>query len=290
MRNVVDIAGPEDLAPGLSPALFKKFADLAYHHAGITLKTGKESLVSSRVRRRTVALKLTGPEAYLEFLEQDGSGREIVHFLDAISTNVTSFFREPEHFQMLAERFAEKKREGVRRMRFWSAASSSGEEPYTLAMLLAQHAARTPGFDFAILGTDISSRMLQHARRAVYDVERIEPVPQELRVKYLLRSRDRRRPQVRIAPELRRRVVFHPLNFMDRDYRVKDTFDVVFCRNVLIYFDKATQAEVVRRLARHLRPDGYLFVGHSESLAGLDVPFTARGNAVYRHTPSGGGR
>jgi chemotaxis protein methyltransferase CheR len=259
---------------------------------GIKMGEAKLPMLQGRLQRRLRELQLTSLEAYRDLLfGQQADPAELQHFIDAVTTNKTDFFREPQHFPvLLGSVLPELAPRGIAggtipwRCKVWSAPCSSGEEPYTLAMLLAEHAARTPGFDFAVLGTDISSRMLQHARRAVYDAERIEPVPAELRAKYLLRSRDRRQHQVRIAPELRRRVVFHPLNFMDRDYRVKDTFDVVFCRNVLIYFDKATQAEVVRRLARHLRPDGFLFVGHSESLAGLDVPFTTRGSAVYRHT------
>lgn len=261
---------------------------------GIKMGEAKLPMLQGRLQRRLRDLQLTSLEAYRELLFGDRADpAELQHFIDAVTTNKTDFFREPQHFPFLLDTvLPELAPRGIAggsvpwRCKLWSAPCSSGEEPYTLAMLLAEHASRTPGFDFAILGTDISSRMLQHARRAVYDAERIEPVPQALRTKYLLRSRDRRRPQVRIVPELRRRVVFHQLNFMDRDYRVKDTFDVVFCRNVLIYFDKPTQAEVVRRLARHLRPDGFLFVGHSESLAGLDVPFAMRGNAVYRHTPA----
>jgi chemotaxis protein methyltransferase CheR len=151
-------------------------------------------------------------------------------------------------------------------------------------MVLAEYARVNAGFDFAVLGTDISRRMLEHAERGVYEVERVDPVPEALRARYLLRSRDPQRRQVRIAPDLRRRVTFHALNFMDRDYRVRDEFDVIFCRNVLIYFDKPTQEAVLQRLARHLRPDGFLFLGHSESLTGLDVPFRPAGVAVFRHT------
>lgn len=259
---------------------------------GIKMSEAKLPMLQGRLQRRLRELRLTSLEAYRDLLfGEQPDPAELQHFIDAVTTNKTDFFREPQHFPfLLGTALPELAPRGLAggtvpwRCKLWSAPCSSGEEPYTLAMLLAEHAVRTPGFDYAILGTDVSSRMLQHARRAVYDAERIDPVPQELRSKYLLRSRDRRRPQVRIVPELRRRVVFHQLNFMDRDYRVKDTFDVVFCRNVLIYFDKATQAEVVRRLSRHLRPDGYLFVGHSESLAGLDVPFVARGSAVYRRS------
>jgi chemotaxis protein methyltransferase CheR len=282
MRNVVDIAGPEDLAPGLSPALFKKFADLAYHHAGITLKTGKESLVSSRVRRRTVALKLTGPEAYLEFLEQDGSGREIAHFLDAISTNVTSFFRESEHFQMLAERFAEKKREGVRRMRFWSAASSSGEEPYTLAMIAQE--VLGDEVDWRILGTDISTQVLTRAHNGVYAEQTVDPVPAPLRQKYLSRTQDDPRSEAlyQVSDKLRQKLVFRRLNLSQPPFPMQGPFDVILCRNVMIYFDDRVRTGIVREAHRLLSPGGLFITSHTETLATIPHTLETIKPSIYR--------
>ena len=149
-------------------------------------------------------------------------------------------------------------------------------------MVLAHFAEKHPGFDFSIMATDISTRVLEHARLGIYDEERIEPVPLPLRGKYLLRSKDPTRSQVRIVPELRRRITFQRLNFMDEEYHIRETFDAIFFRNVMIYFDKATQEKVINRLCRRLRPDGFLFVGHSESLAGLNIPVTLVDSAVFQ--------
>jgi chemotaxis protein methyltransferase CheR len=282
-----------NLAPSLelSAASLTQFSEFVTETLGIKMNSSKLPMLQGRLQRRLRDLGLDSLEAYREFLfERDGGAAELQHFIDAVTTNKTDFFREPQHFDVLVNKvlpvLAPRGLDGVPgswRCKVWSAPCSSGEEPYTLAMVLAEYASRVPGFDYAVLGTDISSRMLLHAERGVYDVERIEPVPAALRSRYLLRSRDRGHPRVRIVPDLRRRVTFRSLNFMDRDYRVRDTFDVIFCRNVLIYFDKPTQEAVVRRLARHLRPDGFLFLGHSESLTGIEAPFEPCGLAVYRH-------
>ena len=164
----------------------------------------------------------------------------------------------------------------------WSAGCSSGEEPYTLAMVLDHFGGPRPGFDFAILATDISTGVLEHARAGIYRSAQAAPVPGEFKKKYLLRSRDPSRQEVRIDPSLRRRVEFHRLNFMDRDYAIRDIFDFIFCRNVLIYFERATQEAVINRMCRSLAPGGYLFTGHSESLAGLDVPVQPVEAAIFR--------
>lgn len=282
MSQAVEISGPEDLAPALSPALFKKFAELAYHHAGITLKAGKESLVSSRVRRRTVVLKLSGPEAYLDFLEQDGTGREIVHFLDAISTNVTSFFRESEHFQMLAERFAEKRREGVRRLRFWSAASSSGEEPYTLAMIAQE--VLGDEVDWRILGTDISTQVLTRAHNGVYAEPTVEPVPPQLRQKYLVRSQEdpRSEPLYQVSDKLRQKLVFRRLNLSQPPFPMQGPFDVILCRNVMIYFDDRVRTGIVREAHRLLAPGGLFITSHTETLATIPHPLETIKPSIYR--------
>ena len=281
------------IAPSLelSKASLAQFSVFVTETLGIKMNASKLPMLQGRLQRRLRDLELESLEAYREHLFENPAGQdELQHFIDAVTTNKTDFFREPQHFDLLVDRILPELgprtfdgRPANWTCRVWSAPCSSGEEPYTLAMVLSEYAARTPGFDFALLATDISSRMLAHAERGIYAQERIDPVPPALRSRYLLRARDRHRAQVRIAPELRAKVTFRSLNFMARDYRVRDTYDVIFCRNVLIYFDKPTQEAVVQRLARHLRPDGYLFLGHSESLAGLDVPFRPNGLAVYRH-------
>ena len=255
---------------------------------GIKMSPAKLPMLQSRLQRRLRELQIPTLEAYQAFLFDSPDGAaEDVHFIDAVTTNKTDFFREPVHFDYLTDNVLpelDSDPEGVRPWQFklWCAGCSSGEEPYTLAMVLSEYAAQRRNFEFSLLATDISSRVLDHAVRGIYDADRIEPVAAELRAKYLLHSKDPAQSQVRIVPELRQRITFRRLNFMDSDYLVKERFDVIFFRNVLIYFDKPTQEAVINKLCRNLIPGGYLFVGNSESLAGLKSPVTCVNTAVYR--------
>jgi chemotaxis protein methyltransferase CheR len=169
-----------------------------------------------------------------------------------------------------------------RHIAVWSAACSSGEELYTIAMVLNEYAAARPQFDFRILATDVSTKVLQMAKDGIYTTQQIAPVPPELRRKYLLRGKGEQHSQSRIALALRRAVSFHRLNLMYADYGVRDMFDIVFCRNVLIYFERSTQEAVIEKLCRNLKPGGYLFVGHSESLSGFDLPIVPSGSSCFR--------
>lgn len=274
----------------LSPESFSRFCQFITSELGIKMSEAKLPLLQSRLLRRIRLLQLDSLEAYQHYLfNSPGGEEEQVHFINAITTNKTDFFREPHHFDYLVQtalpNLAAQQRSETGSpwaFKLWCAGCSSGEEPYTLAMVLSEFAAGRPGFDYSLLATDISTRVLAHAQAGIYDEERIEPVALPLRRKYLLRSKDRTRAQVRIVPELRRRITFHRLNFMDADYGVKDRFEVIFFRNVMIYFDKPTQEKVIHKLCRNLVPGGYLFVGHSESLAGLNLPVSAVGAALYR--------
>jgi chemotaxis protein methyltransferase CheR len=227
-------------------------------------------------------------EEYQHYLFSDAAGaEERVHFIDAVTTNKTDFFREPQHFDYLLQTALpalDKQAGGLPswRAKLWCAGCSSGEEAYTQAMTLSEYARHRHGFDFGILATDISTKVLEMAQTAIYPEGRAAPVPEALRKLYLLRSRDSGRALVRVVPELRRKVSFFRLNFMDDDYGVRDQFEIIFFRNVMIYFDKPTQEQVIRKLCRNLKPGGYLFVGHSESLAGLRIPVSAVDTAVYR--------
>jgi chemotaxis protein methyltransferase CheR len=169
-----------------------------------------------------------------------------------------------------------------RKLRVWSAGCSTGEEPYTLAMTLYEYAETVPGFDFQILATDLSTRVLEKAKQAVYDDERVEPVPKLMKNKYLLRSKDRSSGKVRIVPELREKVRFRRLNFMDDDFGIHEPFDIIFCRNVVIYFDRPTQERLLNKFYANLTKDGFIFMGHSETLNGLDVPLVMVHPTVYR--------
>lgn len=255
------------------------------------MSEAKLPMLQSRLQRRLRVLNLGSLDEYQEYLFNGPRGEEErVHFINAITTNKTDFFREPKHFEYLVQTaLPALDRNGRQagpnrpwRFKLWCAGCATGEEPYTLSMVLSEYRQRRPAFDFSLLATDISTRALAYGQAGIYDQERIEPIAPALRSKYLLRSSDPSRAQVRIIPELRRHVSFHRLNFMDATYPVKDTFEVIFFRNVMIYFDKATQESVIQKLCRSLAPGGYLFVGHSESLAGLNIPVTAVATAVYR--------
>lgn len=268
----------------LSPAGFNRLARFITSELGIKMPDSKLTMVQSRLLRRVRELGLRSVNQYSEYFFASANAEEREKFINAITTNKTDFFREPGHFEFLT-RTALPALAGRRsgwQLKAWSAGCSSGQEPYTLAMVLAEYAREHAGFDFSILGTDISTRVLELAERAVYEEVLLQPVPPELRRKYVWRSRDKSSALVRIAPELRRKVGFRRLNFMDNDYDLRDRFEVIFFRNVMIYFDPSTQEKVINRMCRNLVPGGYLFVGHSESLASLTVPVEAVAPSVFR--------
>lgn len=258
----------------LSDEQFSAIARYIEREVGIKLPPTKRLMVEGRLRKRVRALGLRTLDAYAaHVLDSGSSDGEIVHLVDCVTTNKTDFFREPAHFDFLCDTAVPRLvgRHGDRTLKIWSAASSIGAEAYTIAMVLADMAAGAR-FRFSILGTDVSSEVIAQARAAIYPAAMVEPVPPPLRQRYLMASRSGTEAQVRVVPELRRLVQFHPLNLMDPHYPFDRDVDVIFCRNVLIYFDRPTQAAVVGRLAGHLRPGGFLVLGHSESMAGAGVP------------------
>jgi len=272
----------------LSHRDFHRLAEFIQGYSGIRMPPNKMTLVEGRLRRRVRALGLPTLASYCRHLfDQGGLRDEAVHLIDAVTTNKTDFFREPEHFRVLADialpRLLADRRAGAPpTMTCWSAACSTGAEPYTLAMVLAEFAQQRSGLGAAILGTDISTEVLQVAARAIYPEAAVGPVPMELRRRYLLRSRDASRGLVRIVPGLRRMAQFARLNLMQEDYPVDTDYDVIFCRNILIYFEPPVQHAVLLRLCRHLRQGGYLFLGHTESLAGFQLPLQSVVSTVYR--------
>jgi chemotaxis protein methyltransferase CheR len=274
-------------AVALTPESFARFAKFITRQLGIKMSEAKVPMLQSRLMRRLRELQIHSLEEYQDYLfDSPGGQAELIHFINAVTTNKTDFFREPQHFDYLVRQALpdlSRSSAGVSsQFKLWCAGCSSGEEPYTLAIVLSEYAKQHPGFQFSILATDISTKVLDHAQTGIYDESRIEPVPPALRRSYLLRSSDPSRCLVRVVPELRSKISFRRLNFMDADYGLRDIFDVIFFRNVMIYFDKETQESVVQKQCRNLRSGGYLFVGHSESLAGLDVPVAMSGPAVFR--------
>jgi chemotaxis protein methyltransferase CheR len=271
----------------LSAASLARVARFITTELGIKMPDSKMEMLQSRFLRRTRELGLRSIEQYVEHFFAADSAAEREHLINAVTTNKTLFFREPEHFDFLTrtvlpELCASARDRPADGVKVWSAGCSSGEEPYTLAMVLAEFGKQRPQFEFGVLGTDVSTRALHHARDGIYQSSQVEPVPAAMRARYLLRSRDSARQQARVIPALRRRVSLHRLNLMDQDYRIKDAFHAVFFRNVMIHFDRPTQEAVVNRICRHLAPGGYLFVGHSESLTGLDIPVRPVRASVFR--------
>jgi chemotaxis protein methyltransferase CheR len=258
---------------------FQAFQQLAYQKAGIFLRPGKAALVQARLARRLRELGLTTEREYLDRLRSDG-GDELVLFLDAISTNFTKFFREPDHFDALARDVEAALSAGQARFRFWCAGCSSGEEPYTAAMVL-EPLLKTR--DWKILATDISTRVLSRAAEAIYTDEEIGPIPGAIRSKFLEPSgASDGQARFAIARRLRERIVFHRLNLANRPYPMAGPLDAVFCRNVMIYFDRPMRAGLVGEIERVLRPGSHLFIGHSETLNGIDTRLRSERPSVYR--------
>lgn len=262
-----------DVLERLSDRHFRSIADVLQSHTGIRLPAAKQIMVEGRLRKRVRSLGLAGLNDYASYLFERGKlGEELVHLIDCVTTNKTDFFREPAHFEFLRDTavpalLAQRGRRAPR-LKVWSAAASIGAEAYTIAMVLQDMAEAGPRFTFSILGTDVSTDVLAQARSGVYPAEMTAAAPADLAQRFIMPARNPARREVRIAPELRRVTRFERLNLMDPHYPVDRDVDVIFCRNVLIYFDKATQKSVLDKLCGHLGRGGYLFVGHSESMAG----------------------
>lgn len=272
----------------LSSRDFGRLCRLIYEQSGIVLNADKQTILELRIKRRLRSLSLDSFVDYCKYLfGPSGQKEEVAHLIDVVSTNKTDFFREPEHFDFLVRKAIPElmaRNDSNRPLLIWSAGCSTGEEPYTMAMVLSDWAEAHPGFRFQVLATDVSSIVLGRAERGVFTEEVIRPVPAGLRNKYLMRSRDRGSGLFRVVPELRQLIEFRRLNFMDADYGLTQKVDIFFCRNVIIYFDRATQERIVQKLCAQLVLGGYAFVGHSETLHDMDLPLTAVAPALYRKT------
>lgn len=260
---------------------FNRFRSLIYDLSGISLTENKEMLISSRVGKRMRALGLTDIRDYLLHVEADDSGQEVVHLLDAISTNVTHFFREKDHFGFVKNVISDWVSNGLRRIRIWSAASSSGEEPYSIGISVLEAIGRQ-NIDVKILATDISTRVLKRAEEGIYASKNLEKVSPAHKQKYFksIKSSD---GEVRytVTSPVRNLVVFKRLNLSQPPFPMKGPFDLIFCRNVMIYFDSAVRKRLLSEMYRLLKNDGYLMVGHAESLTGLISDFKIAGSSIY---------
>ncbi|WP_294335243.1 protein-glutamate O-methyltransferase CheR [uncultured Sphingomonas sp.] len=263
---------------------FARLAAYIYEVSGIKMPESKKTMLEGRLRRRMRAVNVDTLDQYCTYLfTGENLAAEGLHLINAVTTNKTDFFREPAHFDYLVEHaLPALQARGIRTLRAWSAACSTGQEPYTLAMVLDDYAARTGGPDYGILATDLDTEVLATARTGIYPAELVDPVPAALRRTYVMASKDPKRAEVRIVPRLRSAIGFARMNLMDDRYPVGDAMHLIFCRNVLIYFDKPTQKKVVSQLYDCLAPGGYLFLGHSESITGLGLPLQQVANTVFR--------
>lgn len=264
---------------------FQRISSYITHVYGIKLPPQKKTLLETRLHKYISTLGYTSFAAFVGEVFKKGHEADILKMVDLVTTNKTDFFREVDHFTFLEEQylpwFVKQKREPLL---CWSAACSSGEEPYTLAMVLEEYRKKSTAFPYQIFCSDISIRMLQAAFDGIYAEEKTYPIKTEWKKRYFLRSKDEKHRTLRAKKVLREKMQFYRINLKaPSDYRFKkDYFHMIFCRNVLIYFDKALQEQVIRRLTQHLRPGGILFLGHSESILGMDVPLKQVYPAVYQ--------
>jgi chemotaxis protein methyltransferase CheR len=260
-----------ETATRLSDRHFRSIAELVETEVGIKLPAAKRLMLEGRLLKRVRALDYADVNEYVEHLfDADHFETELVHLIDCVTTNKTDFFREPSHFDFMKNtavpELLRRKGRGTRPLKIWSSACSTGMEAYTIGMVLDDLATAGANFRFSVLGTDISTSVLKLAATGIYTAEMIAPVPADLAKRYFLSSRDPSSDEVRVVPRLRRSTNFMRMNLMDPVYPVDRDVDIIFCRNVLIYFDKPTQQKVVEQLCTHLRPGGYFIVGHSESM------------------------
>ncbi len=266
------------VSEALSQREFDQIAGLAYRTCGIDLKNGKQELVQARLGKKIRQGRFSSFKQYYEHVVADTTGEELIALLDALTTNFTSFLREAAHFDLLRKTIVP----GLKgQIRIWSAACSTGEEPYTIAFSLLEELGAPAASRIQILASDISSRALAAAERGAYEAERFKEFPQEWLSRYLLRGSGRWEGWYRVKPPLRRMIEFRRLNLMEQ-FCPAQPFQVIFCRNVMIYFNKETQGQLVNRFAPCLEPGGYLLIGHAESLTGLEHPYNYIKPAVYR--------
>jgi chemotaxis protein methyltransferase CheR len=268
----------------LSESDFRLISDMVYRHCGIHLHEGKRELVQARLAKRLRTGGFTRLQDYLDHVAADGSGREFTALIDAMSTNLTSFFREIGHFHFLTEHFLprlleRKRKQKDQRIRLWSAGCSTGEEPYSLAMTMLE-AANPQEWDVKILATDISTRVLQTAKAGIYPKDRADSVPQPHRSKYFLSAQVGGERALQVCPAARSLICFRHLNLME-NWPFTGPLDFIFCRNVMIYFDKPTQERLVGRFWNCLESGGLLFTGHSESLTGIRHKFSYVQPTIY---------
>ncbi len=270
----------------MTDEVFARFQGFIEPNLGIRMPPAKKILLESRLAKRLRVLKLDSYEAYADYVfSPEGFEREIQQLVDVVTTNETDFFREIRHFDFLRETVLPELlvRRGLKELNVWSVAASTGQEAFTLAMTIEEFlAAHRLSVDYSILATDISEKVLAIGRTGIYTEHQASKIPHEFRRRYCMRSRDPADKTLRFKPALRDRIKFRKLNLMDDQYPLKRSYQIVFCRNVFIYFDRPTQKAVIERLCAHMDEAAYLFMGHSENLGVLETGLKSVSTAVYR--------
>lgn len=274
----------------MTEQIFQRLSEFIENELGIKMPLSKKTMLESRLQKRLRILGIDSFEEYCEYVfSPAGIENELIHMIDLVTTNKTDFFREARHFDYLIHSavpdLVNLTGAGIRKdLIIWSAGCSTGEEPYTIAMVLQEFVERHPALSFRyfIMATDISTKVLKIAESGIYSNERVAPISDMLRKKYLLRSKDKNKKLVKIIPELRAMIRFRRINFKEGDFGFREPIDIIFCRNVIIYFDMQMQQKLLNQFYKHMTHGGYLFTGHSETLNGLDTPFVRVHPAVYR--------
>jgi len=259
---------------------FNALCAMVDQHTGIQLGEGKEDMLYGRLSRRLRKIGLSSFKAYIEYLQQDEDGDEFGEFINSVTTNLTSFFRESHHFDYLKKTVLPElmqRNKSSRRIRIWSAGSSTGEEPYSIAMTVAE--TMPPGWDVKILATDLDTDVLAHGERGVYDDSRVEDLDRAVVQRWFVKSRNQP-GKLRVKPELQELIYFRQLNLL-QPWPMKGSLDIIFCRNVIIYFDMPTKQKLMNRYADILVPGGHLFLGHSEAMNNMSTRFALDGKSVY---------
>lgn len=273
----------------LTPQQFKRISSFMEKTTGIKLPESKRSMIQARLANRLKVLNFENYSQYIDFVfsSQEHATEEITMMIDLLTTNLTHFFREQTHFDFMSQSVLPSlAKDKITKPEIWSAGCSSGEEPYTLSIVMREYMKNNPGqfIDYSVLATDISTRILSKAIDALYPLDAVEKLPYSIKKEYFLKSKDPNKPFAKPKAEVRNKVKFERLNFMDSVYKIQPKKNIIFCRNVLIYFDKPTQLAVIGKLIDCLLPGGYLFLGHSETIFGSNFPVKTVSTTVFQKT------
>jgi len=260
---------------------FQQFRELLHEESGIALSNEKKTLLISRLSKRLRKLELSSFQEYYDFVQADQGSEEFIRMLDLLSTNKTDFFREPGHFSFLKERVLPE-RQSEKSVSIWSAASSSGEEPYSIAMTLYDGVRSPSKWRFRILASDLSTRMLAQSSGGIYKMERVRGLSSALLKRHFLKGKGISAGKVKVKRHLSEMISHRRINLMDAHFPIKTPLDVILCRNVMIYFEHPTVEALIAKFYRYLKPGGYLFIGHSESLHWMNHPFEVVAPTIYR--------